>query len=133
MQALPSARGITVFSRPQLTAMPLGRRVSDIPDASNLHAVLLGSSSPEAIAAFYRAAGWAVRKCGDAEFEVTSSLGELVIEGSPVLVHGAVCDPAAQVDAVMEPLRANGVAFSCEGYGETGELVVEVAWRPRGR
>jgi hypothetical protein len=102
--------------------------VSEIPEGSNFFASLETTKSLEAIAGLYSSAGWEVRMCSWTDFEVTSAIGELIIEGKPPLVHGPVADPLVNLDAVTKPLRDAAIAFSCECYDEEGNLLAERKW-----
>jgi hypothetical protein len=99
--------------------------VVEIPDGSNFFASLAASTTVEAVAGLYRSAGWHLRRCGWNEFEVTSPIAELVIEGDLVLVHGPVADPVANAEAVTRPLRDGAVRFNYECYGQDQSLLVE--------
>jgi hypothetical protein len=100
------------------------RDVAAVPASSNFFASVTSSISVETVASLYRSAGWAVRKCGLTEFEASSAIGELVIEGNPVLVHGAVADPVANADAATQPLRDGAVGFVFECYGPDTSLLL---------
>lgn len=97
----------------------------ELPESSNFYAALQGNNSPRRIAELYRKAGWAIRKCGWHEFEVTRDIAELVIEAMPVLVHGAVAQPLDNLEAVVAPLTEGGIAFSCECYAPDGSLILQ--------
>lgn len=98
---------------------------SELPEGSNFHAALRGKESPQQIARLYGAAGWSVRVSGWNEFEVTSEVAELVIEGTPVIVHGTVLRPLDNVDRVVAPLAERGIEHFCECYAPDGTLLFE--------
>jgi len=106
---------------------PSGR----LPETSNFYAHLRSEKSPRTVAELYRKAGWTVRKCGWNEFEVSCDLAELVIEATPVLVHGLVADPSKNFAVVTHPLLTDGVDFSCECYAPDGTLIFEHNSQPR--
>jgi hypothetical protein len=97
----------------------------ELPESSNFYASLPGATSPRQVADLYRRAGWATRACGWHEFEVRCDVAELVIEATPVLLHGAVAQPDVNLDAVVAPLSEAGVAFSCECYAHDGSLILQ--------
>lgn len=100
-------------------------RSLQLPDSSNFFAALQDATSPRQVADLYRHAGWATRASGWYEFEVSCDVAELVIEATPVLVHGAVAHPASNLNAVVAPLAESGVAFSYECYAPDGSLIVQ--------
>jgi hypothetical protein len=72
---------------------------------------------------------WSVRKCSWTDFEVTSPFAELVVEAeSPILMHGPVADVESNVDRILAPLRAAGVADTAECYDAGGEMLREWRW-----
>jgi hypothetical protein len=107
--------------------------VADIPTSSNFFASVTSATSLKIIADLYRSAGWDVRKCGWTEFEARSGIGELVIEGNPILVHGSVADPVANADAVTKPLRDGAIGFFFECYGPDRSLLLQSKWDPTGQ
>lgn len=104
--------------------------MAEIPASSNFFASVTSASSVETVANLYRSAGWDVRKCGWTEFEARSGIGELVIEGDPILVHGPVADPVANADAVTKPLRDGAIGFFFECYGPDRSLLLKSKWDP---
>ena len=107
--------------------------MAEIPASSNFFASLTSTTAVETVANLYRSAGWDVRKCGWSEFEARSGIGELVIEGNPILVHGPVADPVANADAVTKPLRDGALGFFLECYGPDKSLLLQSRWEPTGQ
>ena len=94
--------------------------MAEVPASSNFFASVKSATSLETVANLYRSAGWDVRKGGWTEFEARSGIGELVIEGNPILVHGPVADPVANADAVTKPLRDGAKDSSLSVTVQTG-------------
>jgi hypothetical protein len=109
------------------------RVVAELPDRTNFYMVLNTRASLRAVADLYRAAGWQVSISSWTDITVSSDIAELVIEGEPILVHGLLADPVANVDAVTRPLRLGSVAFSCECYDDERRLLFEQSWPPAER
>lgn len=58
-------------------------------------------------------------------------IGELVIEGTPVVVHGAIVDPPKSIDLVLAPLVENRIDGFCECYGPDRALLFKRDFAPR--
>lgn len=87
-------------------------------DGSNVYVALDTRRTPHEVAEIYRRHGWTVRASGWAEMEMRRDGAEMTVEGAdPVLLHGLLPDPEAQLDVLLAPLRAVGVAFTAEVYG----------------
>ncbi|WP_157906968.1 hypothetical protein [Sorangium cellulosum] len=56
---------------------------------------------------------------------MSRDIDELVVEGTPVLLHGAVALSVANLDAVAAPLTQSGIAYSCECYAPDGSLILQ--------
>lgn len=100
-----------------------------VPETSNFFATLDTTKSNADVADLFRASGWSVRKCSWTDFEVSCEHGELVLDGHGLL-QGPIVDVATNLDSITAPLRSGNVAFSCECYGENGELLTEQRWSP---
>lgn len=60
-----------------------------IPDATNLFCTVATDLSREEVAGAFVAAGWAQRRRGLGEHELSSDFAELVLDGNdPLLLHG---------------------------------------------
>jgi hypothetical protein len=103
--------------------------MSDLPDGSNFFACLTTRASLAAVAGLYRVAGWEVM-WGRSEVEVRNEIAELIIEGKPILLHGPVADPVANIDRLTQPLRDGRIGYQCECYGEGRALLLERRWKP---
>ena len=104
--------------------------MTEVPDSSNFFAQITTKTSLDFVADLYRAAGWRVRKCTRTDFEATSALGELVIEGQPILIHGPIADPIINARTVTRPLREAAIGFSYECYAADRSLLLEERWTP---
>jgi len=104
--------------------------VTEVPEASNFFAHVTTKTSLDAVADHYRAAGWRVRKCSWTDFEATSEIGELVLEGEPILIHGPIADPITNAATVTKPLRDAAIAFSYECYAADRSLLLQERWTP---
>ena len=104
----------------------------ELPEGSNFFANVLGEASAAAIARLYAAAGWRSRKCSWTDYEVTSEVAELIIEGDPALLHGSVADPVHHGALVLKPLREASIAFACECYAPDGSILFAERWIPDG-
>jgi hypothetical protein len=101
--------------------------MGDLPDRANFFAALDTTLSTRRVARLFAPPTWSVRRCGRADYEVTSPFAELVVEAeSPILLHGPVADLGANVDRILAPLRDAGVAYTAECYGVGGELLAEL-------
>lgn len=98
-----------------------------LPNRSNFFCGLDTSLTWRQVAHLYEAIGWKVRKTGWYEYEISCSWADLSIKSeTPMLMHGAVADILNHLDELLAPLRAAGVRFSAEFYGEGGELLQNV-------
>lgn len=96
----------------------------DIPGWSNLFGSVRTDKTPEQVAALFGAAGWRVRRCSWADYEVFSPFAELVIEArNPVLVHGPVADVLGNVGRITGPLAGAGLGYSFECYDGDRNLI----------
>lgn len=94
-----------------------------LPASSNFHLAFRGKKSPREIARMYSDAGWSSRACGWNEFEISHPMAELVIEGKPAIMHGAVGDPEKSIELVLAPIA--DVDYFCECYAPDGSLLLE--------
>jgi hypothetical protein len=100
-----------------------------VPDGSNFFASLATELSKEEIARLYGSCDWAVRRCALVDFEIRCPWAELIIDGqSPILLHGPVAQVLLNVEAILAPLRAAGVSYTAECYGEAEELLRRDEW-----
>ena len=104
-----------------------------IPEFNNLYASLSTSHSKDWIASCFKNAGWAIRHCTWADYEVECDFAELVIEGdTEILLSGAVASFDAAVPFVATILEENRVGYSIEYYDETGNLLRRITNMPDG-
>jgi hypothetical protein len=104
-------------------------RSSVIPESSNFFASLPTASSRRHVVGLFSPPTWSVRKWSWTDYEVTSPFAELVVEAeSPILMHGPVADVESNVDRILAPLRAAGVAYTAECYDAGGEMLREWRW-----
>jgi hypothetical protein len=102
--------------------------MSGLPDYESFYSKLHTRFSRKRVARLYQAMGWKVRKCTWFDYEAQCPWAEVVIEArDPMLLHGAVADVLANVEALLSPLRAAGIAFEAECYGPQHELLRELA------
>lgn len=101
-----------------------------LPEYSNFHLSVRSPESPARIAELYRIAGWTSRASAWNEFEVRSPIGELIIEGTPVVVHGSIVDPPKSIDLVLSPLVESRIDGFCECYGPDRELLFKRDFAP---
>lgn len=87
-----------------------------LPDRSNIFGQA-SRADPQAAAVRIASAGWSLRKCGLAEYEVAGKDDELVVHAaSPVLVQGVSADPTATAERLAGIFRQAGLPFSFEVY-----------------
>ena len=99
-----------------------------IPGSSNFFATLHARRSRRRVAELFEPPNWSVRRCSWTDYELTTPVAEHVVEAeSPILLHGSVADVEANIDQILDPLRAAGVAFTAECSSVDGELLRE--WR----
>lgn len=80
--------------------------MSDIPDATNFFGTVVTELSREVVARAFVAAGWAHRKRGLDEHELSSEFAELVLDGAdPLLLHGPVADVRENAGRIADVLR----------------------------
>jgi hypothetical protein len=100
--------------------------VAPIPDRTNFYCSVDSELQPASIARLFQTPVWRVRKNSWTDFEAVSDFAELVIEASsPVLIHGAVAEPAVNGPRIVEPLTAAGLYGNFECYGTSDELILE--------
>ncbi len=101
------------------------------PRMSDFTASLGTRRSRRWVARLFKSPTWRIRKCSWSDYEITAPFAELVIEAeSPILLHGPVDDIEANVDRILAPLRAAGIAYEAECYEDCGELLREWRWQP---
>jgi len=60
--------------------------------------------------------------------KIAEAVAELMIEADvPILMHGPVADLLVNAEELVSPLRAAGVSFSAECYGQDRELLRELS------
>jgi hypothetical protein len=95
-----------------------------IPESSNFFATLETARSRCRIAELFGPPTWIVRKCSWTDYEVSSTIADLVIEAeSPTSLHGPVAEVEVNADRILATLQAAGIGYTAECYNAGGELL----------